>query len=252
LVCSAAESQCEHGSECAYAKSAAGLFERNAGVLSKEALAVAVRNVIINGPSKTTRVPLLVGPTNTGKSTLLLPVDKLFGFACVFHKPVLGSKFALRNLLKNKRFIFWDDYRPTEYAAETVPTTTFLSLFQGQPFEVAVSQSFSDGNVDFEWRRGALMTAKEQGLWKVMAPVTQEDVLHMQSRVEVFRCTAQVAKLKTTDACPCCMAKWICAGATAHDARVTLHQVSSTAGVGQVEHGPQPSSTSAWAASKSS
>eukprot|EP00439_Symbiodinium_sp_Y106_P057281 s3165_g8.t1 len=90
--------------------------------------------------------------------------NDLFGFKHVFHKPALNSKFALRNLLKEKRFLFWDDYRPVEYAQETLPVTAFLSLFQGRPLEVQVSQAFNDGNVDFEWHRGCVMTAKSEGL----------------------------------------------------------------------------------------
>ena len=43
-------------------------------------------------------------PTNSGKSILVLPFDELYGFAHVFHKPALGSSFALRNLLKEKSY----------------------------------------------------------------------------------------------------------------------------------------------------
>eukprot|EP00959_Pyramimonas_sp_CCMP1952_P313882 6570775-Pyramimonas_sp.AAC.1 len=65
-----------------------------------------------------------------------MPFDKLFGQSNVLHKPALGSKFALRNITKgNMRFIFWDDYRPVEYAQKTVEVATFLSLFTGHPFE---------------------------------------------------------------------------------------------------------------------
>ena len=83
----------------------------------------------MSGPSKTCRVPLLIGASNTGKSTLLYPFDDLFGPKHVFHKPALGSTFALRNIAKKKRFIFWDDFRPVEFAhKETIPVATFLSL----------------------------------------------------------------------------------------------------------------------------
>ena len=71
-------------------------FEKNNNYLSRLELATAVRSIVMRGPSKTTRTPLIVGPTNTGKSTLLLPFDQLFGFKKVFHKPALGSKCAER------------------------------------------------------------------------------------------------------------------------------------------------------------
>ena len=80
--------------------------------------AAALRAILVDGPSKTTRVTLIVGPTSSGKTTLLLPFDILFGFLHVFHKPALGAKFALRNILKEKRFLFWDDFPPVAYAQE--------------------------------------------------------------------------------------------------------------------------------------
>ena len=109
---------------------------------------------------------MLVGPSNTGKSTLVYPFDDLFGPKHVFHKPALGSTFALWNIIKQKRFIFWGDYRPVEFAHhQTVPVASFLSLFTGKPTEVQVSQSFNDGNADVQWRRGAVFTAKSEALW---------------------------------------------------------------------------------------
>ncbi len=63
---------------------------------------------------------------------MLLPFDKVFGFRRVMHKPALGSKYGLRNILKDKRFLFWDDYRPVQYGQDTVPVATFLSLFTGR------------------------------------------------------------------------------------------------------------------------
>ena len=211
MVCAAADGACGNGEECSYKMAAQAFFEANQGSISRAELARALRAIIVNGPSKTTRTPLIVGSTNTGKSTLLMPFDKLFGPSNVLHKPALGSKFALRNITKgNMRFIFWDDYRPVEYAQKTVEVATFLSLFTGHPFEVQVSQSFNDGNPDAQWNRGAVMTAKEAGLWEPKGAVSAEDVRHMQSRVQVFPARA----LPTTtmrDACPCpaCMCRWI-------------------------------------------
>ena len=218
LLCRTADERCCAGAACLYAAAAAWLFRANAHVLSRDALAASLRSVIMAGPSKTTRVPLLVGPTNTGKTTLILPFDLLFGHAQVFHKPALGSKFALRNIVRGKRFVMWDDYRPVQYGQDTVHVPTFLSLFTGMPFEVQVSQSFTDGNPDFAWQRGAVMTAKEEGLWTPYGRVTAEDVKHMQSRVEIFRCVQQVSGMKFTDSCAHCMCRWIVDGAAAFDA----------------------------------
>ena len=218
LVCRTAQEACSHGARCTYAAAVQAFFSANEASVSQRELATALRAILRSGPSKTTRVPLLAGPTNSGKTTILLPFDDLFGFKHVFHKPALNSKFALRNLLKEKRFLFWDDYRPVEYAQETLPVTAFLSLFQGQPLEVQVSQAFNDGNVDFEWHHGCVMTAKSEGLWVPYGSVSQEDVRHMQSRVHVFTATATVRQLQDTEPCKYCMCAWIRDAAAQHDA----------------------------------
>lgn len=222
LICQNAAKECPFGEHCRYAEAAQRIFAANAPELDQNHLAASLRDVVLTGPSKTTRVPLLVGSTNTGKTTLVLPFDGVFGSQRVFHKPALDSKFALRNLLRQKRFIFWDDYRPVEYAQGTVQVSTFLSLFTGQPFEVQVSQSFSDGNIDFQWRHGCVMTAKSEGLWQPFGVVSQEDVRHMQSRVLMFPVNSKVPCLKDIEPCPVCLCKWITRGAAAQDAAAVL------------------------------
>ncbi len=211
ILCQAADAPCGHApGECGYALAVEEIFRRNAGVLSPHKLAAALKQVLVTGPSKTRRVPFLVGPSNTGKSTLLYQFDDLFGPKRVFHKPALGSTFALRNIVKNKRFIFWDDYRPVEFAhKETVPVATFLSLFIGKDTEVQVSQSFNDGNLDVKWPRGVVFTAKEEGLWEPTARVSAEDVRHLRNRVEEFRFAHVVPSLKDVESCAPCMARRI-------------------------------------------
>ena len=160
---------------CAWWAVAHEFFDRNAerpGSLGvdRQALAASLRSVLQHGPSKVHRVPLPVGPSNTGKSTILDPVRAVFGPECIFNKPKQGAPCPLSKLPRGKRFIYFDDYRPVEYAAlpkdnPTVSVTTFLAMFQGQPFDVQVSQSFNDGHPEIVWRRGAAMTAKQDGLW---------------------------------------------------------------------------------------
>ena len=101
-----------------------------------------------------------------------------------------------------------------------------------------MSQSFNDGNEDFEWRRGAVMTAKENNLWVPMGGVDAEDVEHMQSRVEVFHVKAKLRNLKDTSVCPHCMCKWICEGAAAYDNRSVTQPMLPLA-VGQHGHQQQ-------------
>jgi len=198
LKCRLAQGQCSHGDQCTYDKAARALLEGNAATINQVELAAALRAILVSGPSKTTRTPLIIGPSNSGKTTILAPIDEAFGKKRVFHKPALGSNFALRNITKDKRFLFWDDYRPVEFAQATVPVTTFLSLFNGLPFEVCRSQAFNDGNEDFEWRRGAVMTAKEKDLWTPWGEVSEEDVAHMKNRCYPFRATAVLSNLRDT------------------------------------------------------
>ena len=221
LVCKTADVACPHGGagQCRYAQASSSFFAGNQGVLDKEALAAALRAVIIGGPSKVTRVPLIVGPTNTAKSTLVLPFDQLYGKSKVFHKPAMRSSFPLANIRKGKRFLFWDDYRPVDYAQGAVPVTTYLSLFQGAPFEVALSGALNDGNEDFAWKRGAVMTAKEDGLWDAWGEVTPEDVRHMQSRHIVFRASASLPNMRGVAECAPHMCAWIKTFSDAFDAR---------------------------------
>ena len=235
MLLAAAHGTCEFGDECHYARAVKEMCQRNSGTFSLRDLAVALRKVIQHGPSKTARVPLILGPTNCGKSTFVLPFDALYG-AAVFHKPALGSKFALRNLTQSKRFLFWDDYCPVEYGQSTVPVATFLSCFDGAAFEVQCSQSFNDGNIDFTFKGGAVLTAKEEGLWLPSGSVTQEDVRHMQSRVHCFRLAAAPRKIREVTPCATHLAKWISENAAASDAAVALQVLPLRGGeVGELE-----------------
>ena len=227
LLCRTADGQCALGdSACGYRSAAMEIFQHNSSNFDWRVLAKALRSIIINGPAKEVPVPMLVGSTNSGKSTICIPFDWLFGFKHVLHKPAKNSGFGLRNITKSKRFIFWDDYRPVEYAMlpkQAVPVDTFLSLFQGLPFEVQASQSFNDGNIDWSWKRGAVITAKEKELWAPRSGVTEEDVKHMRSRVREFRfSTIPEGSRRGVQPCPCCMARWIRDGAAAADAAPAL------------------------------
>ena len=216
---------------CQWWAAAVDFFTRNRprpGVpgVDRQLLAASLRSVMQRGPSKTARVPLLVGPSNTGKSTLVDPVREVFGPEKVFNKPKLGAPCPLSKLPHGKRFIYFDDFRPVEYAAlprdnPTLSTTTFLALFQGQPFDVQVSQSFNDGHPEVVWRRGAAMTAKDVGLWQPMGMVSTEDVRHMQSRVIQFTAShvLRTAAFVDVPACKESWARWVVADSMAYAAR---------------------------------
>ena len=105
VVHAAAAKQCSFGcTECKWRFAHHDFFRRNKGI-SKIHMAQATAKVLAKGPSKTAPVPCLVGPSNSGKSTIYDPVDKLFGEDYVFHTPALGS-MALANLATKVVFPF--------------------------------------------------------------------------------------------------------------------------------------------------
>ena len=67
LVCRIADEACPHGEHCTYSAAAKAFFKANAASLCRKELA-ALRNIVLRGPSRTTRVPMLVGPTNSSVS----------------------------------------------------------------------------------------------------------------------------------------------------------------------------------------
>lgn len=233
LLCRACEEGCPHGPACSYATAARQIFQSNAGTMCVRELAASLRGVLQTGPKKTTRVPFLVGPSNTGKSTVIYPFDDLFSPKRVLHKPALNSTFGLRNLAGGgKRFILWDDFRPVEFAHErTVPVSLFLSLFVGQHAEIQVSQSFNDGNKDVQWTHGVVFTGKQEGLWQPTNRVSAEDVRHMRNRVHefVFSAVLPAGALQDVSSCAPCMASWIVRESAAFDAQGGLRRVPALA-----------------------
>ena len=219
LVCRTAEGLCPCGADCGYAAAVAEIFTNNHGTLSQTALAAQLRAIIVAGPSKTVRVPFLVGPTNTGKSTLVEPFNDLFGSHKVLHTPNHNSEYSLRNMLKNKRFMWWDEFYPVKHASkDSLPATEFMKLFNGYSIEVMVGQNHHDGNIDFAWKHGAVFAARKEGLWDEMPYVTAEEIRHMQSRVTLHDFTVPIPNLSEAGKCKFCMAKWIVQGAQEHDA----------------------------------
>ena len=104
-----------------------------------------------------------------------------------------------------------------------MPKTQFLKAFNGQTFEIQMNQRTNDGNKLFKWKRGAAFTAKERGLWTQRDGITAEDIAHIKSRVELFRCTGEVQpRPGGVPMCQHCLAKWIRDGAAKHDARQVL------------------------------
>ena len=225
LVAAWSEKQCPKGECCEYHVAAREFFERNAENFSQDELAEALRRIIVAGPGKDAKVPFLVGTTNTGKTSLVESFDQLFGEQRVYHLPaVTDKKYALRNWLRNKRFLLWDEFSPVEFAdSDVLPVTQFKKAFNGQWFEIQVPQGYHDGNKDFRWKHGAVFTNKSVGLWNETRKVSAEDIMHLRSRVREFQCTQvflqQGQRRPDIPQCAVHLAKWICEGAAAYDAR---------------------------------
>ena len=230
LVERLSKSTCDCGDNgCLWWALASEFFSKNPRI-DKERLAAALRKVIMKGPCKEARVPLIMGPSNSAKSTVFDPVKNVFGKTAVLGKPKLGApNGALSRLAKDDiRFIFFDDYRPVEYAAmpkenPTVPATDFLALFCGQPLTVQVSQSFNDGHPEKQYCKGAAMTAKAEGLWDPCGCVTREEIRHMQARVDVYRATHVIlcdpADFIASPACGTSWCRWLVVDSVAFAAR---------------------------------
>ena len=131
-----------------------------------------------------------------------------------------------------KRFIYFDDYRPVDYARlprenPTVSVLTFLAMFQRRPFDVQVSQSFHDGHPEMVWRRGAAITGPLDGFWDRSGSITAEDVRHMQSRVVSFHAYHQVPEnqLSPVPLCPQAWCRWLLVDSAAFAARPLLRPV---------------------------
>ena len=214
-------------SPCQWAIAAQAFFERNRASIDMEFLAATLARVIVYGPSKTVRVPMVVGPSNTGKSTVLDSLDDVFGPAMVMHTPALGATMPLATLAtQRKRFLYYDEFQPVMFAgvperAPTIPALTFMKLFSGQHLEVQVSQSFHDGNSDVRWQRGAAFTAKSEGLWDRVGNVSAEDITHMKNRVEMFEAKVILPKeeLRYVAQCKASFSKWLVASSRAYSAR---------------------------------
>ena len=55
---------------------------------------------------------MIVGASDSAKSTVLNPIVPTFGFSKVANRPSDKASMALSNVTKKgKRFTFWDDYR---------------------------------------------------------------------------------------------------------------------------------------------
>ena len=219
--------------ECAWAEAAAAFFRRNCGI-DQERLAACFAAVLDKGPAKTRRVPMLVGPTNSGKSTIFDPVDSLLGEENVQHTPAVGASMPLANLaLKSKRFLYLDEFSPVEYASNpakspTIPKAMLCKLLAGQWLEVSVSQSFQNGNADIRWSRGVAITAKCEGLWTPTEHVSAEDIKHMKSRVEQFEATSPIrGELKDTPLCKETFCQWLVRNAAAWAVRGSVRAVAA-------------------------
>lgn len=221
---------CCEGGQCPWVDATSSFFQRNSATIDEGFLASCLAKIICQGPSKKCRVPLICGPTNTGKSTVLDPLDPLFGPSFVHHTPALDSPFPLANLaLQRKRFLYWDEYQPIPYASlpekgPTVPVVTFLKLLSGQHLEVRVSGCYHDGNADVRWKHGAALTAKADGLWTPSGCVRAEDVRHMKARVQQFEATEPLTEeqMSGEDISPCrvSFAKWLVRASAAFAGRV--------------------------------
>ena len=126
IFCAAADAQCPSSPTCAYGEAARKFFQANESSFSQTRLAVAIRGIIINGPSKDWRVPFLAGSSNTGKSTIVESVEDVFGEDAVMQLPAESDNKggALRDM---------DEFYPVVFIEKwVIHRTQSLKLFNGQ------------------------------------------------------------------------------------------------------------------------
>lgn len=86
MLCQAADSACPHAADgCSYNRAVADIFAKNESTVSQARLALALRRIIVSGPSKETPVPFLVGPSNTGGATYVRAPHAYAAVSPTFH-----------------------------------------------------------------------------------------------------------------------------------------------------------------------
>ena len=104
-----------------------------------------------------------------------------------------------------------------------MPKSQFSKAFNGQTFQIQMNQRTNDGNRPFRWNRGVVFIAKEKDLWMPRDGVCMEDITHMQSRCDIFRCSGKIERKQGgVPKCRVCFAKWIRDFASRHDADIAL------------------------------
>ena len=90
----------------------------------------AIAHTIEFGPSKTGKVPLLCGPSNASKSTLVNPIEDIFGEEYVFRNPPLEGSYTLQDLTDARRFMLLGDRRPARNAGMEGGLVPATKLYQ--------------------------------------------------------------------------------------------------------------------------
>ena len=101
--------------QCLWDTASEYIFMKNPQI-NGDQLYGAIAHTIEFGPSKTGKVPLLCGPSNASKSTLVNPIEDIFGEEYVFRNPPLEGSYTLQDLTDAHRFMFLDEFRPAQYA----------------------------------------------------------------------------------------------------------------------------------------
>ena len=217
MVSQAARSPCPHPRPCPWSVACDETFARNPAV-SEAALYGLLYRVMESGPSKVDRVPLLCGPSNSGKTMLFSPIDEVFGPDRVYHAPACRGSYPLMGLVQNnKRFAFLDEFSPVWHASQRngVDAATQLLFFQGARFEVPMAKNFYKSNRDVAWKHGVCVTAPMTGLWSPPAnaeiQVTQEQIAHLRNRFQVFAlgCSIPSQNIRAIPTCGPCFARRI-------------------------------------------
>ena len=107
--------------------------------------------------------------------------------------------------------MFWDDYRPVQYAQSTVEVGTVLSPFNGLPLEVQMPQNVHDGTLGVASQAPSACLLRRPRAGSALSCSSADGEL-----------SATVENCADVEPCAVHMCRWIVEGAQAADAAAAL------------------------------
>lgn len=144
----------------------------------------SISNALLYGAMKDNNIGL-VGPSNTGKTSMLKPIEEIFGIDNVFTSPQAGCSFPLLSL-PGKSVVLLNDYR-----SNTVPWQDALIWFEGLRFIIARPRNLTKSDVLYVEQAPIFMTSGD-----VLEGRNRSQTEMMSNRFKYFHFTRTVTNRK--------------------------------------------------------